>query len=47
MILRRHPFAAAVSVIVIALLWTPLTIVAINAVNRNELLVVFLDDDEG
>lgn len=39
MTFRRHPFAAAVSVIVIALLWMPLTIVAINAVNRNELLV--------
>ncbi len=36
---RRYPVAAAVSVIVLLLLWTPLLIVAANAVNRNQLLV--------
>jgi ABC-type spermidine/putrescine transport system permease subunit II len=41
MILRRHPVAAAVSFFVIALLWTPLAIVALNAVNKNELLVAW------
>lgn len=39
MILRRHAFVAAVSFVVIALLWAPLVIISINAVNRNELLV--------
>jgi ABC-type spermidine/putrescine transport system permease subunit II len=38
-ILRRHPVAALMSALVVVLLWTPLVIVAINAVNKNELLV--------
>ncbi len=37
-IARRHPFAAAASLVVILLLWAPLAMVAVNAVNRNELL---------
>ena len=37
--IRRHPVAAAMSVFVLLLLWTPLVIVAINALNKNELLV--------
>jgi ABC-type spermidine/putrescine transport system permease subunit II len=36
---RRHPVAATLSALVLLLLWTPLVIVAINAVNKNELLV--------
>jgi spermidine/putrescine transport system permease protein len=38
-VIRRHPVAAALSLLVIALLWTPLAIVAVNSINRNELLV--------
>jgi ABC-type spermidine/putrescine transport system permease subunit II len=38
-IIRRHMIVAAISLVVILVLWTPLVIVAINAVNRNELLV--------
>jgi ABC-type spermidine/putrescine transport system permease subunit II len=40
-ILRRHPFAAAVSAFVILFLWTPLVIVVVNALNKNELLVAW------
>jgi ABC-type spermidine/putrescine transport system permease subunit II len=38
-VIRRHPVAAAMSAFVLLLLWTPLVIVAINALNKNELLV--------
>jgi ABC-type spermidine/putrescine transport system permease subunit II len=38
-LVRRHPFAATVSGLVVLLLWVPLVIVAINAINKNELLV--------
>jgi ABC-type spermidine/putrescine transport system permease subunit II len=38
-VIRRHPFAAAMSAAVVLMLWTPLVIVAINALNTNELLV--------
>lgn len=41
MILRRHPVAVAASAFVLLVLWTPLVIVAINAVNKNELLVAW------
>ena len=41
MIARRHPVAAAFSAIVLLMLWTPLVIVAVNAVNENELLVAW------
>jgi ABC-type spermidine/putrescine transport system permease subunit II len=37
--IRRHPVAAVLSVLVVLLLWIPLVIVAINALNKNELLV--------
>ena len=39
MTFRRHPFAGVASVVVIALLWVPLLIVALNAINKDELLV--------
>jgi ABC-type spermidine/putrescine transport system permease subunit II len=38
-IARRHPVAVLVSAFVLLLLWAPLVIVAINAINKNELLV--------
>jgi ABC-type spermidine/putrescine transport system permease subunit II len=38
-VIRRHPVAAGMSAFVLLLLWTPLVIVAINALNKNELLV--------
>ena len=37
--IRRHPVACATSALVIALLWIPLVIVCVNALNRDELLV--------
>ena len=37
--IRRHPFACALSALIVTLLWTPLLIVCINALNRDELLV--------
>jgi ABC-type spermidine/putrescine transport system permease subunit II len=36
---RRHPVAGVASVIVIALLWVPLIIVSLNAINKDTLLV--------
>ena len=36
--LRGHKLVALASLIVVLLLWTPLAMVAVNAVNRNELL---------
>jgi ABC-type spermidine/putrescine transport system permease subunit II len=39
MTFRRHPVAGVASVVVVALLWVPLVIVALNAINKDELLV--------
>ena len=39
MIIRKHAFTAAVSLLVVIFLWAPLVIVAVNSVNSNPLLV--------
>jgi spermidine/putrescine transport system permease protein len=36
--IRRHPFSALLSALVIAFLWLPLVVVAVNSLNSNSLL---------
>ena len=37
--IRRHPIASVVTSLVIALIWVPLLMIAVNALNRDELLI--------